>query len=222
MKLTEAILLKESPQSDMEQLRAANDIFSDLVNSLNNLPLMAYQWRQMPYKGKVLDAVFIDKKDMDDVPFDLVLLPKEGREQGGMTFDPPRMYIFLDQEGDLASQVANERRLVIHELVHFLDVHRMGSYTKSSGLSDRDYYNHPMETNAYYMEAIDRYQETMRKLLSSSRTAYENIMRKFSTFDGWMEYMDYIMDEDYRGWLNVKNDRALKRRLYRYWDENVK
>ena len=221
MKLSEALII-ESPQSDMEQLRAANDIFSDLIKSLRTLPLMAYQWRQMDYKGRTLDAVFIDKKDMDDVPFDLVLLPKEGREQGGMTFDPMRMYIFLDQEGDLASQIGKERRLIIHELVHFLDVHRMNAYTKSSGLADKDYYNHPMETNAYYMEAIDRYQETMKKLERGSQSAYDNVMSKFRTFDGWMQYMDYIMDEDYRGWLNVKNDRAMKRRLYRYWDENVK
>lgn len=109
------------------------------------------------------------------------------------------------------------KRTLIHELTHYLDWKRMGdaawakvmeSYSRPEKEDEgtEDYYNDPLELNAYFQEAAENFNSKMESGLEELKVDYRNM----SEDDEW-EYSDKV----YR-WLDNGGEDWWHSFLYEY------
>ena len=99
------------------------------------------------------------------------------------------------------------------------DSERMKVMSPTSHLPDAQYFNDPSEFNAFTQEAIAKFEEVWRRLSTGAKI---NMERQWQSFDRWYQMMQSMIDMDFKKNLNDRNERALKRRLYKYWDETIR
>jgi len=114
-------------------------------------------------------------------------------------------------------------RIFIHEVIHYLDSLRMT--TAPSGKSKEvpsvmaDYYNSPVEFNAYYQEGISKLDGYLANELIRVRI-YNNLDMTFEEF--YEKVKKSIFDFEFIDSLNQRNERALIKRLYDFFETKKK
>lgn len=134
----------------------------------------------------------------------------------------PVLHLYVDFNKDIIQQLERReyRKTVIHEFIHVFDKERMTSMKPTSSLSKSDYYNSPVETNAYIQEALSDLEEIFRRMTPKARQVQTK--RLSQSFDDFLNVMKDLLADDFFNYRRVKTDRALSRRLYKYWDEIVR
>lgn len=214
MKLNEAIII-ESPQGDREQRQRAMKAYNDLIRAFNRIGGL----NGMVYGHGAYLARETVLRHPENIA--LALWPAEAGKDGGMHVANRTMHLYLDLNGDVASQMqtGRYRTTIIHEFIHLFDSERMRDMEPTNNLPNAKYFNNPIETNAYYQEAIAKFEETMARLGSAGINVQLERMKDFNQFMG---VIDMMMAKDFNNWRDVKTDQKLNKRLYQYWDEYVR
>ena len=219
MKLND--IINESPQSDKEQRNRAEDAYEDLLSAFTRMGGV----EAMIPKANGLIAHDAMLRHSEEIV--LVLMDKSVNRGaiGGFSKDKQGndvLYLFVDLDKDVVGQLRrNEyRKTIIHEFIHVLDSYRMDVMDPTNNLSNTDYFNDPSETNAYYQEAISHFERQMSRIPASAKERY--MERYSSKFEDFLELMSVMLDDSFIKYKNVKTDRALTKRLYQYWDEQVR
>ena len=183
-----------------------------------------------PYFSKTTDRKFgvitlpIVPKNPYDYAWDLLMKHKsmlnkilstyQGTEQSEKIKDISAKYLKKALEKTLSNIQHRLKDALIHECTHLIDdIRRSQTYKPKEQETDTDkgreeYYNSPIEQNAYYQETISIFDDWAKDV------GY----KKFDIF-----FDDFI--RQYRGnWnmLNEKNKRKLKKRAYAYWELYIK
>lgn len=220
MKLNEAILL-EDPQTDMMYRRRAEEAYNDLISSIERIGgIMGMR--------PIGDAMYAPASLLRHPEMISLVIRhrQEGtRAIGGIGFDDndeSTLHLFVDFDNDIMEQLNRRdyRKTVVHEFIHKFDKERMSHMPSTSHLSQKNYYNSPVETNAYVQEAIYDFESIFQKLPPATRDMQlDRIERNFDDFLGLMRM---LIDDDFLGNMNVQVDRNMRKRLYKYWDEVVR
>ena len=119
----------------------------------------------------------------------------------------------------LRNKLEYDDSTIIHEIVHYLDNLRFTqTYKSKSQKLDTekdyiDYYNSPIEQNAFYQETTHLFDNWIK----DDKYRDEDVTKKWSNFKDF--YLDFIYQ--YRGRYDILNDvnkRKLKKRAYQYWN----
>lgn len=148
---------------------------------------------------------------------------KGDRRIGGIHFgNDIQLHLWVDLDGDVGEQLRHSdyRKTIVHEFIHVFDSERMNVMAPTSRLSNNDYYNHPVEINAYYQEAVSHFETTFSNMPPSVRE--QQLNRVSGSFDEFLSLMRVMLDNSFLDARRLRTDRALVRRLYRYWDEMVR
>ena len=131
----------------------------------------------------------------------------------GIDFDKPegtledcleRFQFFLED---------NEQRIqtaLFHEIIHSLDYEREeipSTIATSRTKSNQDYYQHGLELNAYYQEAINQFE----------RTADPQQLQHVSFEYFWKLMKDQFFDPSFVNYMDGETERRIRKRLYQYW-----
>lgn len=179
-----------------------------------------------PYFSKTTDGKFgvitlpIVPKNPYDYAWDLLMKHKsmlnkilstyQGTEQSEKIKDLSAKYLKKALEKTLPNIQHRLKDALIHECTHLIDdIRRSQTYKPKKQEIDTDkgkeeYYNSPIEQNAYYQETVSIFDEWVNQSFG------------YKTFD--IFWNDFI--KQYRGkynLLNDKNKRKLKKRAYAYW-----
>ena len=214
-------IINESSDLDRKYRREAETAYEELLQAFVDMG----REEAMKIKGNGLMA----PREMLDHPEDIGLvlfdMSMDRRASGGFSdreFGYPVLYLFIDMDRDALMQMrSNEyRKTIIHEFIHSFDAYRMRVMRPTNNLPNDEYYNDPSETNAYYQEAISHFENQMNRIPARTRDMY---MQKYgSDFESFLELMSVMLDDSFLKYKSVKTDRALKKRLYQYWDEEVR
>ena len=114
------------------------------------------------------------------------------------------------------------RQIFIHEVIHYLDSLRMTSDGKFGQISViSDYYNSPVEFNAYYQEGISKLDSYLANEIIRVKV-YNNLDMTFEEFYDKIKENTYIFSKEFMENLNQRNERALIKRLYDYFETKKK
>lgn len=215
--------LKESPYEDRAFRQRAIEAHAKIIESFVKMGGI----EAMQMKNDMLVAWPRDFDHPEDIG--LIIRPRQGNDIGGLSQKSSMnmIHLFIDFDKGLNDQnivnimkTNDYRKTIVHEFIHLFDSQRMKTMRPTSGLSDKDYYNDPSETNAYYQEAIAHFERQMQRIPASARERY---MERYSgSFQEFLQLMYMMLDDSFLNERTVETDRALKRRLYRYWDEIVR
>lgn len=200
--------------------RRAEEAHQDLLTRLEQVGGIS----AMEVVGDRLYLASDDLQHPEDVS--LIVQSREPGDKriGGITFthQGPVLFVFVDLEEDLIDQLNKRdyRKTIVHEFIHLFDSERMTAKPKTSHLSTKDYYNSPVETNAYIQEALSDLEEIFRRMTPQARAV--QMQRLSRSFEDFLGVMRQLLEDDFFDHRSVKTDRKLTRRLYRYWDELVK
>lgn len=214
MKIDELV---ESPQTDAAYRKRAMRAYHDLLRAVERIGGLSGMVKHT--------GAYIARKEVLRHPegFGLVVWEKSpGTPLGAANVDKRILVLYLDRSKDIIPQMQSSqvRLTIIHELIHLFDSERMKVMNPSAGSSDKEYFNNPMETNAFYQEAISKFEDTVRRL---SPKAKENMFKVWSqSFDRWYDTMHLMFTSGFSSNLDIKNNKKLMRRLYQYWDANIK
>jgi hypothetical protein len=111
------------------------------------------------------------------------------------------------------------KHVFIHEFIHYLDYNRSNGYVKK--LTDKttveQYYNTPMEVNAYYQE----YATYVVNLLDNE-LVLKDFKQRYKTFDSFYNWMiTDVIDSDFVNNLNDKNIKKIKKRIYNIYSKFI-
>lgn len=212
MKLRE---LFESPQSDAMYRSRASQAYNDLVRAVERIGGLD----GMDQKQKAFIATHGKLRHPEDIA--LVIWPKQGREDGGIGVEKRILHLYLDVNKDLIHQLRTShiRTTIIHEFIHLFDSERMKVMAPTNTSSNQAYFNDPVETNAYYNEALSKYEDMVKRLSPKAR---ENMMRTWQSFNRWYDTISIMASGDFIENMDSKTERAFKKRLYQYWDQYVR
>ena len=214
-------IINESAQSDRSQRMRAEKAYEELLRAFTR---MGGAEAMIPKANGLVayDAMLGHSEEIA-----LVLMDSSNNRGaiGGFSKDKQGndvLYLFVDLDKDVVGQLRkNEyRKTIVHEFIHVLDSYRMDVMAPTNNLSNTDYFNDPSETNAYYQEAISHFERQMSRIPAYARDRY--MERYSSRFEDFLELMSVMLDDSFLKYKSVKTDRALKRRLYQYWDEEVR
>lgn len=223
MNLIEAQLLNESPMSDIEQRQQADSYYRKILNGIRRNIIKMHHW------DRISKVIRVSSRELGiGEQFDIILAnPIRGRERvvGGWDTKKNALYIFVDLSiEDLAEELSKGeyRTTIIHELVHMFDQKRMKvTMPRTSDMEETDYYNHPVETNAYYQEALSRFEWTIPKLKRAGM--FNSLKAKWDrSFEEFYDTFRALMDEDFKENMTRQTERRVKNRLYKYWESEVK
>lgn len=214
MRLDE-VLLVESPQSDAMHRSRAVKAYDDLLRAVRRIN----GWEGMERKGQVHVATHMKLRHPEDIA--LVVWPKQGNQDGGVGVEKRILHLYLDINKDLLMQLktSHVRTTVVHEFIHLFDSERMKVMNPTNSMGDRAYFNDPIETNAYYQEAIAKFEEMVNRL---SDKAYSNMLMAWQSFDRWYGVVSMMVSSDFLNNMSPRTERAFKKRLYQYWDQYVR
>jgi len=110
----------------------------------------------------------------------------------------------------------------IHEFAHYLDEMRtidtwgIGNVTHSADTSEQDYFSHPKEFQAFYVEAVQQLIDMLKPRVPKWD---EFVRNKYfgGGFDQFLTEFMSIFPDDYQ--LAPKFDKKLKRRIYKLYTE---
>lgn len=139
----------------------------------------------------------------------------------------------------LLKELKARKRLVIHELTHYVDAHRLGegydsalkSYPENANEDIDGYINHPLELNAQFIESLsqisDRIEEykaqiNPRDLESrSSQRGIQSLRIWYNRYGKDFRALEKVFWRDMRTgleWkLSEKNRKRYTKRLYNWW-----
>jgi hypothetical protein len=133
--------------------------------------------------------------------------------------------------------VKDEKSTISHEIVHFLDRHRMGRGWEEAGKSyktpdqnEAAYYNHPLELNAYFIQAYHEITQPLEDLFRKINPSKNDDAHQVAVMNLWEWYELYGVDfKKFRDlfwrkahWKFKKivtpdNRKRLDKRLYDSW-----
>lgn len=152
-RLTEYLFEREG---DKEQLDYAKEIYVKVARNIETIPLIkieghpAYNLKQAI--GKDLLVIFYGEET------GCLFYNRNGDGIGVPTIRIGRdLYEFKDN--DFYRFWLKNRHVIIHELIHLNDHERIGKVITSDKNEKKQYYNNPLEFNAFYMEVIDHFYE---------------------------------------------------------------
>lgn len=218
MKLNEAISLQESPQSDMEHRRRAQKAHRDLLRAVDRIGGALGMY---PRPNGLIAPDFV-LNHPEGITFVIIYREQGERNIGGINKAGDRLVLFMDEGANIGDELEKDvyERTVIHEFIHVFQKERFGVMRPTANLGNADYYNDPSETDAYIQETLHKFEDRMRRLPPNFKEKYiPRIMRDYKEFES---LFFTFMDNDFEQQLNARNERKLKRRLYRYWDEVVR
>jgi len=214
MKLREAFLY-ENARTDYEQRARADKAFNDLIAAVKRLR----GFDGMSYSPQSDAYVAQEYKLRHPEVFSLVLRnkAKESRKDGGFVNRTLNLWVYFDQ--DLVDQIKRLRVVIIHELIHLFDSERMKVMQSTADLPDEEYFNHPVETNAYYQEAVSKLEDTFSKLPPDVKRRQ---LERLQDFDQFLSLVNTMMSDSFTTWVNAKTDQKIKKRLYQYWYQAIR
>lgn len=219
MRLREAVLI-ESPVSDFQQRDLARMALRDLIQSLERLG-----WEDGAEVMSSGALAFRAHRLRHPLKISFIVHQKTGREVAAINPDQRSVHVFLDLDRSMRDQMMSRQTsgALIHELVHILDSDRM-THMGTPGRDDEDYYNHPVEFNAFYQEALHAWDEWFENVFGQAglpaRTAAS---RHLDSYQAWESFMlNTKFDKGFVRNLTQENTRRLKRRLFKHWDEEVR
>lgn len=218
MKLSEAISLHESPQSDMEHRRRAQKAHRDLLEAVDRIGGVLGMY---PRPNGLIAPDFL-LNHPEGIDFVIIYREQGDRRIGGINEAGDTLVLFMDEGANIGDELEKDAytRTIVHEFIHVFQKERFDVMRPTADLGNDDYFNDPSETDAYAQEALSKFEETMKRLPPIFKEKYiPRIMRDYREFESLFFTM---MDDDFEQHLNTKNERKLKRRLYRYWDEVVR
>lgn len=210
--------LFESPETDRKQRKIAENAFEKVRQFFNT-----NNWKQkvevvnngraivLPARTIGLDYdlsfAFIDK---NQVNFKAI---------GGVSQNGKYLMLYVPDldEVDIAMKSRNYRVAFIHEFTHWLDFERVGAPTSSSDKSTQDYYNDPLEFNAYFQESIHDFEHHLKKFLSSNINSRNWALSNLKTFPKFLKLFQNFVEKRFIDNLTSSTDKRIKKRLYKYW-----
>jgi hypothetical protein len=134
------------------------------------------------------------------------------------------LYMLLEDNPNafVADRFSGMKNTFVHEFVHYLDEMRTidtwgtGNVTHSADTSEQDYFSHPKEFQAFYIEAV---QQLVDMLKSRVPKWDEFVRNKYfgGGFDQFLTEFMSIFPDNYR--LAPKFDKKLKKRIYKLYTE---
>lgn len=152
-----------------------------------------------------------------------ILHDDTGRKVAGASPKQRIIFFYLDTDKPILPQLKKQRQRTsfVHEFQHLIDHDRAGQLKNTRDMDDDEYFNDPSETNAFYQQMVNDWEELWGRLSDSAK---KNLLKnQWATFNDWMDYLiKNLAESDFIRFINSKNERKLKRRLYQYWDTNIK
>lgn len=144
-------------EGDSDQLYSATYIYLKVMENINEIdPIdiegyISYNLEQAI--GKDLLIVFTEGKETGCLFYDY---KENGIDVPTIRFPEKDLSKFNNDFGEFWE---NNRKTIIHELVHLNDYERIGKIIKSDLGDLKKYFNNPLEFNAFYIEVIDYFYE---------------------------------------------------------------
>lgn len=112
-----------------------------------------------------------------------------------------------------------DREIVVHEMIHFFDPGR-GKGKAVNPESEKDYYNHPSEWNAFWQEGATAVEGmASNSMLINNKDYWRRVFGDdFKSFKNSMLKMG-VWDKNFVKNLNSKNKKKFDKRLYQLWME---
>jgi len=207
----------EDVESDRQHRQEALDAYREMINIIEREGEGVFR--------RFANGFMADRDDLnhsEDIGI-VILHDDTGKKVAGASPKKRLIFFFLDLEKPLLPQLKNKRQRTsfIHEYQHFIDHSRSTADSNTSDMDNDEYFNDPSETNAFYQQLIHDWEELWNMLPD---TAKKNLLKtRWSTFNDWSEYViDNVAEKDFINYLNSKNGKKLKKRLYQYWDNAIK
>jgi hypothetical protein len=226
MKTFKQFLMKESEQEDQKQRIEAVKIYNVLYKYVHenilqeNYNKKFHQFSNENYHYK-LNVTIPELKP-------LVFTFYGGYHYGGEYVDNEINIFMKDPPNakDFARQIVNDSKIkdmIIHELIHYLDEKKTkDKFTKGyinppENLSDEkiltDYFNQPIEYNAYYQSAVS---DIENDLTGIRNVKYKQIL---SSFDEFYKYALTKISKSFTRYIKPDIEKKIIKRLYRYFKE---
>lgn len=154
-----------------------------------------------------------------DATFDIIIRDKQIGYEAGYNHEDNTLHIFVDLQKSIPNQLILHKSHIIHEIVHYFDIQRSkGDISGSSELSDSDYYNNSFETNAFYQEALFKFEKYFKKLQQVYNK--DELSKKINSFDKFFHLLyTKFFPTEFKKYVNETNLKRIKVRMYQYYDQ---
>lgn len=214
--------LMESPESDKEQRVESTRVYQAVVDYLDGY---GESWQSAMVKSDDSDAYLL-KLDRIGLEYDTWVCIMDSKhavnnEIGRMTMNGKYLILLVPDtdHGLMHLKTKRYRSVFIHEFTHLLDLlrHKAPLRGSSDAQSLSDYYNSPMEYNAYYQEAIHKFEEAMDGF-KAHPTAWKSVMERISTFGEFFKFLRQYMSRTFVNYIIKDTAKRMLKRLYKYWE----
>lgn len=214
-------ILNESPDTDKQQRQTAENAYRQLLSAVKSGQADRHIKVVHPGQAAVLSATDVGI----DVPITFAFIHRDKAPVksavGGLSADKKYLIFYIPDLDNIAKAVQSKtlRITFVHEFVHLLDMGRGGNIPNSSDKDETEYYNDPLEYNAYYQEAIHDFEVTLGQYKQHHNEVYKKIVTRISSFSGFLGFVNQFFESGFTENKHVKTDKRLKRRLFKYWSE---
>lgn len=215
--------LFESPQSDREFRAEAEAVFSDLVKYVTLTP----DWRKFSFHSKGVFVIPSTRLRNANRTMSVVLRPRDEQRKGlmgGFNNKNSTIHLFFKDMSAVESEIRSRdmKMTFVHEYIHLIDDRRSGGMiSNSSNLANVDYFNNDAEYNAFYQEAISKFEDFMITVRRKNPTTFKQIVQRISSFEEFKRIILTQFEKDFIKYKNKKTDRKLNQRLYKYWNDEI-
>lgn len=233
-KLIRDIIIKEANlNNDKYYYKIADDFYEKMIIELENGNYIIQNDGNKLFKASEINTNYSDllilfTKRYDGNGENKIKIPF-GNFKGGYSIGTYKQYkvIVLDnllEHNDYNPSKAIDKDSFIHEFIHYLDYTRIKNKNYKTNLNPNtkveDYYNSPLELNAYYQEAasyIVKLFDDNESILIKFREKYSN---DFNKFRDWM--FENVFEKDFIRNLTPKSKEKIIKRIYNIYEKYLK
>lgn len=218
-------LFEASEWRDQHYRQQAVNFFDQFVDDIRNIRIFpvtqrvgliyTYQFNNNEYKIALVS----------NMPYDGGVQQIDGDNYLVVNTDPidtTELNLIDEHDAKKLSIVLNHKKsIIIHELIHLFDAERQEGFfdRQSFDGSMEDYFNHPSELNAFYQEAVQKFQESLNKRIHNLEHFHDVFGEDFESVFGF--FQRNFLDREFWENLTQENKRKIRKRFYNFYSETI-